>query len=195
VSRDPESWRARIRWRRRIESGARTLATAILIGGWCVWLSGCVVCWAILKPDGSGTLELTYGHPPHATEESIRADFSSPHVTVDSVTIRPVNTAVVRAHFDDITKLSTAAWFRPVSITRTRERNEETLSIVLGHDPSEPKDPDADGPQLSITLPGRILAANKDAEVTGNRVVWRYTQGEFGRAQDRQLTVRYRISS
>ena len=160
-----------------------------------MWLSGCVVCWAILKADGSGMLEVTYEPPQQATEESIAADFSSPHVTVDSVTISPDHKAVVRAHFDDITKLSTAAWFGPVSITRTRERDEESLTIVLRHNPAEPKDPDAEGPRLSITLPGRILAANKDAEVTGNRVVWRYTQGEFSRVQNRELTVRYRISS
>jgi len=173
---------------RRVRSVVRAALATIL----AAFLSGCVVCWGILEPNGSGMLEVTYPPPKDATRETVTRDFSSAHVTVDSVTMTDDRNAVVRLHFDDVTKLSTAPWFRPVDISRTRTGNEETLRIVLRHRQGETDNPEADGPRISITLPGRIIEANKDAEVTGNRVVWRYTRGEFSSGKDRELVVRYR---
>lgn len=168
----------------------RSVALAALL----LCSSGCVVCWGILNADGSGMLEITYDPPKGATRESITADFSSAHVTVDSVTLGMDRRAVVRAHFDDITQLSTAAWFRPVSVSRTREGNDETVRIVLKHNPGPPQDPQADGPRISLTVPGRIIDANKHAEVTDDRVVWRYTMGEFSGGKEKELVVRYHAS-
>jgi hypothetical protein len=156
--------------------------------------SGCLVCWGILNPDGSGMLEITFDPPKGATRESLTADFSSAHVAVDSVTLGTDRRAVVRVHFDDITQLSTAPWFAPVSISRTREANDETVRIVLKHTPGKSPDPQADGPRISLTVPGRIIEANKDAEVTDDRVVWRYTMGEFNSGKERELVVRYHAS-
>jgi|SRR5262245_1172199 len=156
--------------------------------------SGCLVCWGILNPDGSGMLEITYDPPKGATQESLTADFSSAHVAVESLTLGTDRRAVVRVHFDDVTKLSTAPWFAPVSVSRTREGNDETVRIVLKHAPGKFPDPQADGPRISLTVPGRIIDANKDAEVTDDRVVWRYTMGEFNSGQERELVVRYRAS-
>lgn len=169
----------------------RSFGIAALIAALSAWTSGCVVFWGILNADGSGMFELTYGPPPGSTPETVAASFRSPHVTVESATITPDWQAVVRAKFDDITQLSSAPWFGPVTITRTRDGREERLRIVLHHSRSDADDQGREGPRISITLPGKIVEANKNAEMTGNRVVWRYTLAEFNRESPRELTVRY----
>jgi len=184
------------RSRAPLASALRSLLVTAAVVGLSLSLSGCVVVWGILNADGSGMFELTYSPPPDATTESVAAQFNSPHVHVQSVTFNQEHKAVVRASFDDITQISTAPWLGSIAITRTREGSEEVLRIVLNHakrqTPEEEKD--RDGPRISITLPGRIVEANKQAEITSNRVVWRYTRQEFDSESPRELVVRYAIS-
>ncbi len=177
--------------RARIVGAGRSLGIAAVLAALSAWTCGCVVCWGILNADGSGMFEINYGPPPGATPESVKAQFQSPHVKVESAAITPEGRAVVRATFDDITQISSAPMLGAVSIARARIGREERLSIVLHHSRADADDTGREGPRISITLPGKIIEANKNAEITGNRVVWRYTLNEFNRESPRELTVRY----
>jgi len=158
-------------------------------------LAGCFTVDARLEPDGSGTIEMEYVPGPHATIESETARFTSPHVTVQELAPREVG-AFLRARFDDVTKLPTAEGFSILTITRDRKRGEERLRIVVRN--SEPKEIAQEtrpGPHITITLPGRVVAANRDAEIEGQRVSWRVPLREYARRSLFMLSVRYATSS
>lgn len=169
----------------------RAIVRAAMLAALSAWLSGCLVGWGVLQPDGSGMLELTYTAGEQATEESEAMLFRSPHLTIQSLTIGQGRRAVVRLAFDDVTTLSTAAWFRGATITRSREGREERLHVVIDHERWDVAEEGRPGPRISITLPGRIVEANEPAEVTRNRVVWSYTLAEFLAQTRIPLHVRY----
>jgi hypothetical protein len=158
-------------------------------------LTGCFTADATLNADGSGTIDLEYiPGQEHATIESETARFTSPHVTVRELVPREVG-AFLRASFDDVTKLSTAEGFSTVSVRRDRKRGEERLRIVIRNlTPKELTEEKHAGPRVSITLPGRVRAANDGAEIEDRRVTWRVPLLEYARRPLLVLSVRYAAS-
>lgn len=171
--------------------GPHAIVRAAALAALSAWLSGCLVAWGVLEPDGSGMLELTYTAGEQATEESEAMLFRSPHLTIQSLTIGQGRRTVVRLAFDDVTALPTGAWFRGATITRTRDGREEHLHVAVDHERWDVAEEGRPGPRISMTLPGRIVEANEPAEVTRNRVVWSYTLAEFLAKTRIPLDVRY----
>jgi hypothetical protein len=80
----------------------------------------------------------------------------------------------VRAEFDDVTKLSTAAGFRVVTVVRRRRGGREALKLVIRNpQPKRFEDHGEPWPRISLTLPGRVVAATSAAEIVGDRVTWK----------------------
>jgi hypothetical protein len=169
---------------------ATSLAAALAL---LLAFTGCFTADAKLEADGSGTIDLEYLPAQHATIESETARFSSPHVTVRELVPRAVG-AFLRATFDDVTKLSSAEGFSLVTVTRDRKHGEERLRIALRNPtPKEVTEEKHAGPHISVTLPGRVLAANHDAEMSGPRVSWRIPLRQYAARPLIVLSVRYAI--
>lgn len=171
------------------------LGTALRSGAlpWlAVVLAGCFTVDATLRPDGSGTIELGYVPGQQATVDSETARFTSPHVKVVSVTPRTPG-AQVKATFDDVTKLSTAEGFAMVTVRRREKKGRERLTIVIHNPRHQPfKDEGQTPPRVALTLPGRVLAANRDGLISGNRVVWTLPLKEYVEQPSMTIWVRYR---
>ena len=156
------------------------------------YLSGCLTVESTLKQDGSGSIEMTYPLPPGATPTTEKKRFSSSNVTVESVTPVRANQVQLKATFDDATKLSTAKGFKDVKVTRTREGNEETLLIAITKPtPMKLKDSGQSAAVFKITLPGKVLEANRDATVSGNMVTWQIAFAKYAGEPETDLKVRY----
>lgn len=177
--------------------GAPPRGRAVLRAGALAWLAvalaGCFTVDATLRPDGSGTIELGYVLPAQqATVDSETARFTSPHVKVVSVTPRTPG-ALVKATFDDVTKLSTAEGFAMVTVRRREKKDRERLTIVIHNPRHQPfKDEGQTPPRVALTLPGRVLAANRDGVISGNRVVWTLPLKEYVEQPSMTIWVRYR---
>src|SRR5690349_15669203 len=131
-------------------------------------LAGCVTIDATLAPDGSATFRMTYRTGPDATEFMEKRRVASEDVIVDRVKIEEDGLTTVDAHVDDVTRLSTSAAFRDVTVTRARDGAEEIVTIVaVNRAPARRKDDRRAGPRLTITLPGEVVRANEHAVVTG----------------------------
>jgi hypothetical protein len=173
---------------------SRHCAHAILAVALLVALSGCFTADATLEANGSGTMDLEYIPAPNATLDSERARFTSPHVTVRDLVPRQVG-AFLQVSFDDVTKLSTAAGFEILTVRRDRKHGEERLRLMIRNQtPKELPDDARPGPRITVTLPGRVLAANQDSEASGRRVSWRLPLRDWARRPRVILSVRYAVS-
>ena len=82
--------------------------------------------------------------------------------------------ARIRAEFDDVTRLSTAAGFRMVTVIRGRRGRREALKLVIRNPEPQPfEDRGEPWPRIALTLPGRVLGATPEAEIAGDRVTWK----------------------
>ena len=156
-----------------------------------VGLTGCVTVDGVLKPDGSGTLTMTYALPPNPTEAKEKARFSSSHVTIDSYSMTG-KTATFKATVDDVTKLSSAEGFKDVTVERGKDGTDETLTITLNNpNPIVLKD-EQPGPTYSVTLPGAVKSANRDGVVSGDKVTWKFPKlSEYAKEKKIDLKVTY----
>src|SRR5438093_947483 len=110
--------------------GSRRVPPGRLLAPLLACLAGCFTVDGTLKADGSGTLEMTYQVPRNATEAGERRRFASPHVTLDSLTIKD-GTAVAKLHVDEVSGLQTAEMFQNVTISRAHEDNDQRLTITI----------------------------------------------------------------
>ena len=176
--------------KRRARRAPLFLATLVILSSLC--LAGCFTADITVGPDGGGTIEYMYLFLPTADIEKEKARFTSPHVTLVSYTPKPSDhTAVVVAKFDDVTKLNTAEGFKYADLSRSRDGDTERMRIVLRNPNPDPsaRDEHKDGPRIALTLPGKVIEANRNAEVAGDRVTWRIPVIDFQRTSSLELTV------
>ncbi len=161
------------------------LATSLLVG--------CLTADGVVKPDGSGTLEMTYPLPAGAREAKEKTRHSSSNVTVESLVFNSdKKTATIKLTLDDVTKLSTAEAFNNVAVTRTKDGTDERLKIVITNPkPLVLKDDGQAGPKFTITFPGAVKEANSGGKVTDNKVVWAFGMPAFAKEKSIELSARY----
>ena len=159
-----------------------------------VGLVGCLTFDGVLAADGSGTFAMTYALRPGATEAQERGRYTSSHVTLESFAINDDHkTATLTARVDDVTHLDSVAAFSNVAVARTPAGSDaERLTITITNQrPVTAKDEGRPGPQITLTLPGPIREANRDARVSGDRVTWSFSAVEFVRLPSVDLAVTY----
>lgn len=158
-------------------------------------LASCITLDGTLRADGSGTLEIVYRVLPTSTERIERRRFTSPDVTLESLKVNDDSTAVARLAFEDPAKLSTLEMLRSLKVVRQREGDEERLTITVTNTTKAIQDEGKPGPRIHLTLPGKVLEANRNATIEATRVTWRFGLAEFINQKTVDLTARYLVSS
>lgn len=158
-------------------------------------LCGCLTFDGVLRADRSGTFDMTYLLRPDTTEAQERARYTSEHVTLESFTIDEHHTtATLKARVDDITRINSAAGFSNVAVTHTTADGDERLTITITNKVTVAlKDEGRVGPQITLTLPGQVREANRDAKIVNDRVTWSFTAVEFAKMPSVDLTVTYAV--
>jgi hypothetical protein len=85
-----------------------------------VLAAGCLTVDATLDADGSATIDMTYPTQPGTKEETEKARLQSDHVKLESFETLKKNRARAKVKVDDVTKLSSAALFKDVTVTLTK---------------------------------------------------------------------------
>jgi len=166
-------------------------ALAVLL---LVALAGCVTVDGTMNADGSGTVEMAYRTPENATEASVRRQYTSDHVKVDSVKSEPGAMTTLKVSVDDVTKLSTASAFNNVTITRAREDGTEKVTIrLVNQKPVDIKNDTKPGPTFNLTFPGKVVEANRDAKVNGDRATWTFKLRDYAKESSIDLVARYEL--
>jgi len=170
----------------------RTALTIVFVA----LVHGCVTVDGTLEANGSGKFTMTYRCPRNTTEATERGHWTSAHVHVELLQVQ-TDRATVSATFDDVTKLSSADGFSAVTVTRSRDGDDEQLRFVIKNANASPdvRDEGRTGPRIALTLPGAVAEANRKGEISGNRVVWQLSFVEYMRSPQTELTVRYRAAA
>lgn len=160
-----------------------------------IFASGCLTLTSTLRPDGSGTLDMRYrvGEDPTIAAEKPR--FVSPHFTIQEFTVDAAKREVhVVGTLDEVTKLSSVPFFKDVAVTRSQEGGDEQMTFVVTKEKPIELPKGQPGPDVTITLPGAVTAAEPKAnvETTGSTVRWRFPLEEFAREKTTTLTVRWK---
>ncbi|TMB46763.1 MAG: hypothetical protein E6J55_01460 [Deltaproteobacteria bacterium] len=163
-------------------------AAAALLAVAC---TGCFQVESLLNRDGSGTMTITYPGGPNLEAE--RAKFSSPNVSVHSITPAE-NKAVLQASFNDVTKLSTAEAFRTLIVRRQAVPGGERLRVIVRNPKPSPSPNVTAVGSIAVTLPGPVTSANRGAERHGNQVVWRIPIADLAAHRFTKLSVRYAVA-
>lgn len=178
---------------RRRSPRAAVLAVLALVA-----LSGCLTADSTMNADGSGTIEMTYPPPGGATKASETKRFTSDVVTVESADVSSDGKkGTIKVKFTDATKLSTAAGFKNVEVTRTKGEGSETVKLTMKPEKVLVLKPGqlADQPPLSIkvTMPGKITEANAKGTTDGSTVTWKVPLPDFVSNAATDLTVTYEL--
>ena len=102
--------------------------------------------------------------------------------------------STLKVSVDDAAKLSTAPGFRDVEVMRAREGEAEKLVLKLNNaNPIDIKDDTKPGPTFTITVPGKVIDANHEAKVSGERITWTFGLREYLKARSTELVARYTV--
>jgi hypothetical protein len=114
-------------------------------------------------------------------------------VTLKSYTPKPGNNAEVVVAFDDLTALSTAEGFENVQVTKNRDGDDEIVKIVIKNTFPKPDSKDEGRPpaRMSITFPGKVKEANRNAEVADRKVTWNIPLVDIVHNPSIDFTARY----
>jgi hypothetical protein len=109
----------------------------------------------------------------------------------------PTSQVAFKIQFDDITKLSTAAFFRNVSIKRTAGVNGSQVltGIVRNVKPADVSDAEAERlgkhVQVVVTFPGAVIESNGTTSAP-NTVTWTWGIKEFFKQGEVVMTAAYK---
>lgn len=160
-----------------------------------IFASGCLTLTSTLRPDGSGTIDMRYRVGENPTVAAEKARFTSPHFTVEDVTLDAAKSEVhVKGTLDEATTLASIPFFKNVAVTRTQDGDEAQLTFVVTKDKPIELPKGQPGPEITLTLPGPVTAAEPkaNAEAKGNTVTWKFPLDEFAREKTTTLTVRWK---
>jgi hypothetical protein len=170
----------------------------------CVWmiaaLGGCLY-ETTLDANGGGTMTVTLHGIKRQSFDVIKGKMASSAVTVTSADFSGDDdngTVLVKLHCDDILKLSTAEFFKNVTLTRTAGQAGTTvLSAVIRNNTKAPELSDAalaklgNEVRVATTFPGDIVETN--GTVSGGRTVnWAWNMKQFFKTPDVMMTAAYK---
>ena len=173
----------------------------------CVWmiaaLGGCLY-ETTLDANGGGTMMVTLHGIKRQSFDVIKGKMASNAVTVTSADFSGDDdngTCLVKLRFDDILKLSTAEFFKNVTLTRSAGQAGTTiLSAVIRNNTKGPELSDAalaklgNEIRIATTFPGDIVETN--GTVSGGRTVnWAWNLKQFFKTPEVMMTAAYKAAA
>jgi len=174
-----------------VARGIGRVLPALALAAVAVCSVGCITVDGTLEADGSANVSLSYTVPPGTTEVSQRYVLTAPGVTIQSLTVAPDHVVSVRLHLDDPSALSKTNLFKDVKISRRTEGANGVLAIEITTINKPVDNKKLPGPQITITLPGKVLEASEHGAVDGARVHWGFTLADFLARKTWNLWTRY----
>jgi len=163
-------------------------------------VSGCLMDTTV-DEKGGGEMTVSYKLPKTGKLDDVKKQMESPSVKVTSAELNDqTSVATFKLKFDDITKLSTAKFFKNATITTSEDKAKGTKTIVAKIVNKTPaKLPDkvvefyGDKWEVIATLPGEIVESNATAK-DGKKATWTRTLQEFSTAPEITLSVTYKAA-
>lgn len=161
---------------------------------------GCLMD-ATIDEKGGGEMTVSYKLPKTGKLDDVKKQMESPNVKVTSAELNDqTSVATFKLAFDDVTKLSTAKFFKNATITTSEDKAKGTKTIVAKIVNKTPaKLPDkvlefyGNKWEVTATLPGEVVDTNATAK-DGKKVTWTRTLQEFSTAPEITLTVTYKTA-
>jgi hypothetical protein len=175
---------------RRVLVAAFALPLTLSLGG-CLYETN-------LNAKGGGTITVTRRLNDKKDLAKLEPQMKSSAVKLTSAKLSDDGKSGVYAMaFDDITKLSTVAFFKNVAITRSSEKEKGTVTITAKYKNSKPGPlPDkivqfySNEAKLVATFPGPVTESN--GKVSGNTVTWSWEINEFYKQPEVVLKATYK---
>ena len=161
-------------------------------------LGGCLLDTTI-DAKGAGDMTVSYKLPKTGKIDDVKKQMESPNVKVTSAEVNDKGDAVFKLKFDDVTKLSTAKFFKSATTTVTEDKAKGTKTIttkIVNKTPA--KLPDkvlefyGNKWELTVTFPGEIVDSNATTKA-GNKATWTKTLQEFSSTPEFTLTATYKV--
>jgi len=174
---------------------ARVLALSLLVA-----TSGCLH-EVTLNAKGGGTVTVTYHVNDKADLDKAKTQMQSSSVKVTSAELVGTGAeshGVFKLEFEDITKLSSAPYFKDLTVTRADGSTPGTklLTGKIKH-PKPSKLPDkivdiyGKEMKIAVTFPGEVVASNGKVS-GGNTVTWTWALQEFYNTAELTMTATYK---
>lgn len=156
---------------------SRALRVPALLLPLALLVSGCLF-ETTLDAKGAGTVKAHYKLGKDQTLEQQKKNFTSSNMTVTKASVSKDNMVDIEAAFKDVTKLSSAAIFKGVTLAVTKDEKAGTTTLNAKQvNRNAAKLPDAvveyfgNEFTLSLTLPGEVVKSNGEAK--GSTVTWK----------------------
>lgn len=155
------------------------IVTILLLPVLCA-ISGCLVD-GTLSAGGGGTVKARYRIDKSQTADQQKSLFTGPNMSVTSATLDAEHWVTVEAKYADITKLSTAPFFKDVTIALTSDAQAGTTTLTATRlNPNPAKLPESvlqyygNDFAVTLTMPGGIIKSNATS-TAGNTATWKMT--------------------
>jgi len=161
--------------------------------------SGCLF-ESTIDASGGATMQVSYKLKKDIKLDGVPKDMKSDAVEGIEATQAPDGMGTFRLKVKDITKLSTAKYFRTAETTRTVDAEKGTTTIKTRIKHKAKKVPDnlkayfGDQVKFVTTVPGEITETNATSK-DGKTATWVFTMDEFFGATEVPLDITYKTPS
>ena len=177
----------------------KTVAASVLALSLFVATSGCLH-EVTLNAKGGGTMTVSYHVRDKADLDSAKKEMGSSSVKVTSAELVGTGDAslgVFKLDFQDITKLSSAPFFKELTVTRADGSKPATTTLTgkIKHtNPSKLPDKAVElfgkDMTIAVTFPGAVVESNGKVS-GGNTVTWSWGLQEFFNTAELTMTATY----
>lgn len=151
--------------------------------------------------NGGAELKMHYRIAPNTTIEKATKDLESKDVKLTSKSLDKDGWLDATVKTSDVTKLSTAGYFKAwrIALTDGKDKGTKTLKAVYGNKAPNVKIPqsgiDYYGDEITIVLnlPGEIVKSNAK-ESKGNSATWTFKTVDFFKSKETPLEVTYKLA-
>lgn len=178
-------------------SNRLVLSTALLVV--LIAAGGCLI-ESKVKADGSGEMALKYRLGKNDSVKKQRQSFASPHITIKDLQLdEKTNEVSIQLEFDDMTKLSTAKFFKSLEVTRsdgkdgTKKIEARIVNKRKMNIPENTVEYFGKDVTITVTLPGAIVESNASV-VKDDTATWNLLLKDVFEKPEIPLNVTYKAS-
>jgi hypothetical protein len=160
--------------------------------------TGCLIDGK-LDDKGAATMKIAYRLAPKAKVEPARKQMESNFVTVKSAEVDKDSRATFDLEVKDVTKLSSAPFFKNVQVKLTdgEEKGTKVLWVKHANDkpaglPEKMREYYGNEFRLTLTFPGEVVKSNAN-ETKGDTATWKMTLDDFLKAKLTEFQATYKV--